>query len=134
MKTFPSLAALLACVTACAGSATPMSAPAPVEPQAPPAATCARVAGHTADLVAVGLDPPPPDDAVNALISLIRTRCEEDAWSPEARQCLSTMQTAADADRCGTLLTEEQQAALVRDQEAMLGVAGPAVPTSDEND
>lgn len=127
MRGVTARAVLLVCVTACS------HAPAPVAPQAPPPATCARAAGHTADLVAIGLDPPPPDDAVNALITLVRTRCEEDAWSPEARQCLSTMQTASDADRCGTLLTEEQQAALVRDQEAMLGTARPTALTPDED-
>jgi hypothetical protein len=66
-------------------------------------------------------DPPPPDEAVNDLIALIRNRCEQDGWSVEAQRCLGTVKTAEDADRCGTLLTEAQQAALVRDQRARAG-------------
>ena len=38
------------------------------------------------------------------------------------------MATAQDADTCGTLLTQDQQANLVRDQEAMLGVTDPMAP------
>jgi len=119
-------AVVLAC--ACGGS------PAAVEPTPPAGAaapTCARVAGHMADLVAAGIDPPPPDAEVNALIALIRTRCEDDGWTAEARRCLGTMQTAVDADRCGTLLTEAQLAALVRDQEQRLG--GASEPTPEGN-
>lgn len=70
------------------------------------------------DEMAATKDPRPPDEALNSLIDLIRVRCEQDRWSSEAIGCLSRITSAADADQCGTLLTDAQQGALVRDQEA----------------
>jgi len=70
------------------------------------------------DEMAATKDPRPPDEALNGLIALIRTRCEQDRWTSEAVACLSRIKSAADADQCGTLLTEAQQAALVQDQAA----------------
>ena len=70
------------------------------------------------DEMAATKDPRPPDDILNGLIDLIRVRCTEDRWSSEAISCLRRLKTAADADQCGTLLTDAQQAALVRDQDA----------------
>jgi hypothetical protein len=58
---------------------------------------------------------------------LIRTRCEDDKWSAEARQCLSEMKTRTDAEQCATKLTDEQQQNLVRDQKAKFG-AGTSDP------
>lgn len=85
---------------------------------APAGPTCADAAAHMVDEMAATKDPRPPDETLNGLITLIRTRCDADRWSSEAVACLSTMKSATDADRCGTLLTDAQQAALVRDQEA----------------
>ena len=104
-------AAVLAVVAACAG------APGPVAPS-PSGPTCAAAAEHMVDEMAATKDPRPPDDTLNGLIDLIRVRCEQDRWSAEAIACLSRIKSATDADRCGTLLTEAQQAALVRDQDA----------------
>jgi len=73
-----------------------------------------------------------PTEAADALRNLIRGRCEQDAWSAAATRCLIAMERVDDAERCATLLTDEQQAALVRDQEAQLGVqpgaTAPAAP------
>jgi hypothetical protein len=57
---------------------------------------------------------------------IIRTRCEADAWSSDAKWCLTGMKTQADAERCSTMLTEEQQANLVRDEKAKYGEGTPA--------
>lgn len=98
-------------VIACGGPPKP-----PAPPAALPAPTCDRTAGHMVDLLAEGKEPPPPDETLNAMIARIRTRCEEDGWTAEARRCLSKMTTAAEADHCGTLLTAAQQQALVDSQ------------------
>lgn len=99
-------------LAACGGPAKSAVPPKLVGP------TCADAAAHMVDEMAATKDPRPPDETLNALIGLIRTRCDQDRWSPPAVACLSTMTSAADADRCGTLLTDAQQAALVRDQDA----------------
>ncbi len=96
---------LLVLVAACSSKAANQ----PAAPEVPLAPTCARTAAHMVDSMAAALDPRPPDAEVNDLIAYIRTRCEEDRWSTEAQQCLSNMKSASDADRCGTLLTPEQQ-------------------------
>lgn len=49
---------------------------------------------------------------------IIVERCEVDGWSAAARQCLSTMTTEADADQCAANLTDDQKAALVKDERA----------------
>ncbi|TMQ25006.1 MAG: hypothetical protein E6J90_06800 [Deltaproteobacteria bacterium] len=67
----------------------------------------------------------PPTEEADALRNLIRERCERDGWSAEATQCLIAMKQLEDAAPCAKLLTDEQQAALVRDQEAQLA-APPA--------
>jgi hypothetical protein len=117
---------------ACGGASSSVETAASSSPASSDAPTCARVAGHMADLVASGIDPAPPDEDVNALIALVRTRCEDDGWSAEARRCLGTMQTATEADDCGTLLTEAQLAALLADQEAHLRGAGASAPAPTE--
>lgn len=105
-------AVVLAVVAACARGPGPVAAPPPAGP------TCAAAAEHMVDEMAAANDPRPPDDVLNGLIDLIRVRCEQDRWSSEAVACLSRIKSAADADQCGTLLTDAQQAALVRDQDA----------------
>jgi hypothetical protein len=64
-----------------------------------------------------------PTEAADALRNLIRERCEKDAWSDEATRCLIAMKKLDDAAPCAKLMTEEQQAALVRDEEARFGGA-----------
>jgi hypothetical protein len=67
-------------------------------------------------LLIANKDPKPPDDAIDKLRNLIRQRCTLDAWSPEAQRCLADMKTPDDANVCGTLLSDDQQAALVKAQ------------------
>lgn len=66
----------------------------------------------------------PPTEQADAMRNLIRTRCEQDAWSAEATKCLIDMKTQDDAGPCAQLLTDDQQAALVRDEQAQF----PAKP------
>lgn len=100
---------VVACVAACGGSRPP------AEPTRPPP-SCKGAAEHMVDELVAGKDPRPPDDIVNTYIELIRTRCEADAWSAPAQDCFMRIHSLADADTCGTLLTQAQQDALVRDQ------------------
>lgn len=67
-------------------------------------------------------------DTVEEFKKLIANRCERDAWASDAKQCLSTMKTRTDAERCSTLLTDEQQANLVRDQKAKFGAREAEAP------
>jgi hypothetical protein len=64
----------------------------------------------------------PPTEAADAMRNLIRERCEHDAWSPQAVQCLIAMKSQDDAATCAQLMTDDQQAALVRDEQAQFGV------------
>lgn len=75
-----------------------------------------------------------PTEQADALRNLIRVRCEQDGWSAEATRCLTAMRRLDDAAPCAQLLTEAQQAALVRDEEARFGSApGRASEKSPEN-
>lgn len=77
------------------------------------------------DVMAEKMDPRPPEDDVRGMVQMISKRCEEDRWSPEAKRCLAEFKTASDADVCGTLLTDDQQAALIRDQNQKFGAPPP---------
>lgn len=67
----------------------------------------------------------PPTEEADALRNLIRERCEQDAWSADATRCLIAMKTTEDAAGCAPMMTDAQQAALVRDQAAQLGDKAP---------
>ncbi len=117
------VAVLLACHHA--------DAPAPVAPKGP--TPCARASDS---MVQTMLDRLPdkaalPTEQADAIRNLIRERCEQDGWSAEATQCLIAMKRQDDAETCAKLLTDDQQAALVRDQEARSGATpGGAAPSA----
>jgi hypothetical protein len=71
---------------------------------------------------------PPPTEQADALRNLIRERCEQDGWSADATKCLIAMKTLDDAAACAKLMTDEQQAALVRDQDARFPAANKPEP------
>jgi hypothetical protein len=101
--------ALIACQRA--------DAPPPAAPNGPTAcerAADSMVGAMLAHLPASGA----PTERADALRRLIRVRCEQDGWSAEATRCLIAMQKLDDAAPCAKLLTDDQQAALVRDQDA----------------
>jgi hypothetical protein len=110
-------------------------APAPVAPKGP--TPCARASDS---MVQTMLDQLPenaelPTEQADAIRNLIRERCEQDGWSAEATRCLIAMKRQDDAEACAKLLTDDQQAALVRDQEARFGAkagggAEPAAPSA----
>jgi hypothetical protein len=103
---------IMTCVTV-ASIACHSAAPPPAAPRGPTA--CARASDN---LVHTMLD----REAADAMRNLIRERCEHDAWSPQAVQCLIAMKSQDDAATCAQLMTDDQQAALVRDEQAQFGV------------
>jgi hypothetical protein len=122
--------ALLAC-QACQHA----DAPPPAAPKGPTA--CARASDSMvlAMLARLPDGARKPTEEADALRNLIRERCERDGWSADATRCLIAMKRLEDAEPCARLLTDEQQAALVRDQEAQLGKAAaesskPAEPAA----
>lgn len=96
-------------------------APAPVAPKGP--TQCARASDNMVQTMLDRLpakDTPPTDEA-DAFRNLIRERCEHDGWSAEATRCLIAMKSQDDAEGCAKLMTADQQAALVRDEQAQFG-------------
>ena len=123
---------LVACTAALAGCAGSSATP-PAAPKGPTA--CERASDS---MVGAMMSRLPASDAptemADALRNLIRERCEQDGWSAEATRCLWAMKRLEDAEPCAKLLTEAQQAALVRDQEARFGAAGAAGPVEGRGD
>ena len=119
--------ATLATLGAC-HSAEPPAAPTPKGPTA-----CARASDSMVQtmLDRLSKDGPPPTEAADALRNLIRERCEQDGWSAEATRCLIAMTSVKDAEPCARLMTDAQQAALVRDESALFGATdAQATPAS----
>ncbi len=114
---------ILVMLAACGGAAKP----APQAPRSGP--TCAKAADGMVGMLVASMDPKPPDADADGLRALIKGRCEADHWSPEAKRCTADMKTVDDVDVCGTLLTDDQQAALVKAQQETYGPgAKPAEP------
>ena len=63
--------------------------------------------------------PDQPDGDVHER-AMFEMRCETDQWSDEARSCLATITTDAEADGCLQMLSRGQQRALA-DERAKLG-------------
>lgn len=113
-----SLAASMVAALGCA----PAAAPPPAAPKGPTA--CERASDSMVGAMLARLPASDePTEAADALRNLIRERCEKDAWSNEATRCLIAMKKLDDAAPCARLMTDEQQAALVRDEEARFGGA-----------
>ena len=116
---------ILASVTVAAAACHP-DPPPPAAPRPPSA--CARASDrmvqtmleHLSSRDAKAADAP-PTEAADAMRNLIRERCERDAWAPDAVQCLIAMKSQDDANACAQRMTEDQQAALVRDEQAQFG-------------
>ena len=104
-------------------------APPPAAPRGPTA--CERAADSMVGAILARM---PAEDApteqADALRRLIRVRCEQDGWSADATRCLIAMQKLDDAAPCAKLLTDDQQAALVRDQGARPGAPAGARPAN----
>src|SRR6185295_2999847 len=83
----------------------------------PKAVTCGDVADAMIGMM-LGDGKEPPKETIDGFKAIIRTRCDEDAWTTEARQCLAKMKSHADAESYSKLLTDEQQAKLVADEKA----------------
>jgi hypothetical protein len=67
--------------------------------------------------------------------AMIRKRCEQDAWTAEARQCIVKMQSNEDAIRCNEMLTPEQRDGLVREQDQQLGTKSePVQPAAEQTE
>ena len=109
---------ILVVVVACGG--TP-----PVAKPVPAGASCAAAADGLVGIMPFSKDPKVTTDAADAARKLIIGRCDGDQWSPEARRCFKDMKTADDANVCGTLLTDDQQASLVKAQEEKSGAKQP---------
>lgn len=107
--------AVVVVVAACGSKSPP---PKPVPPP-PPVDPIPQSAGPACGVVA--------DHAVTVMLAdnaegqpkakeVLRTRCEADKWSDDARNCIATAQSEDEMDGCGKHLTEAQKTAV---QEAL---------------
>lgn len=114
------LGALVACHHA--------DAPQAVAPRGP--TPCARASDSIVQTMLDRLpaDATPPTEQADAIRNLVRERCEHDGWSAEATQCLIAMKRLEDAEPCAKLMTEDQQAALVVDEQAQFGASKTGKP------
>ncbi len=105
----------LCVLAACGGGTKSTATPTRAAP------TCVVVADRMIEQMLTDKAPRPDEATVTSIKDIISTRCEQDGWTAAAKDCLAKMKNEADADRCAPLLTEEQQAALVRDERARSG-------------
>lgn len=97
-------AAALVFLVACAGP----SKPAPVA-RAPE--RCAYVADHLLTLLSPTAREAPAEE-LDRVRAHFHARCAQDGWSPAAQQCFLELRVKEDVDRCASLLTDAQRAAL----------------------
>jgi hypothetical protein len=82
----------------------------------PPASLCPKVADHLVGLMSGATKHPP--EATDPLRRVIGERCERDAWSADTKQCLLSLASLSDGERCQQLMTAPQVEAFQRDSEA----------------
>jgi hypothetical protein len=104
------------------GSNPPRRAPAPPPPSSSHREPIPRTPGPgckaAADRMAIVIGehaPDQPDGDVHER-ALFELRCETDRWSDEARSCLATIATDAEAEGCLRTLTRTQQQQLAADR------------------
>ncbi|HEX5061475.1 MAG TPA: hypothetical protein VFV99_19040 [Kofleriaceae bacterium] len=90
--------------------------PPPAKP--PEVSICAKVADHLVSLMSGATKHPP--EATDPLRRVVETRCDKDAWSAEANQCLMQLTSLADGGRCQAMMTPAQVEAFQRDSEAAM--------------
>jgi hypothetical protein len=103
----------------CGGSPRPSPpAPQPAAPRDPIPRTGGPRCKVVADRIAVVIGehaPDQPDGDIHER-AMFELRCETDRWSDEARSCLATITSDAEADGCLQLLTRSQQQTLTADR------------------
>ena len=106
-------------IAACGGGAK--SSGNAMTPEKPlPSSECAMMASHVADVVMTFKEPPPTTKDVVA--NVVTKRCEADAWSADAKKCLSVMANEDDAKKCiTTTLTDDQHKKVMDDMDARMG-------------
>lgn len=101
------------------------ASPAPTEPSSPRPAQrdpishtrgpgCKAVADRMAAVIGEHAPSEPEGDV--HYHGMYELRCETDRWSDDARSCLATISSDAEADGCLRLLDREQQRALSADR------------------
>jgi hypothetical protein len=91
---------------------------------------CAKVADHVASTVAANR--PRPGTTPGEVSNLIATRCEQDAWTDQARQCMFAITTVKEGRACAQQLTDEQRTALRTAARAMRKDAAAETTNDDE--
>lgn len=103
---------LLLLVIACGSSKPAPQAPVPAPPPPDP---IPATAGPPCDVVAKAAVPvmfADKPDAHAQASEVLRTRCQDDAWGDEARNCMATAQSDDELAGCSKLLTDAQRTAL----------------------
>ena len=90
--------------------------PPPAKP--PEVSVCAKVADHLVSLMSGATKHSP--EATDPLRRVVETRCDKDAWSAAANECLLGLTNLADGGRCQAMMTDAQVAAFQRDTEAAM--------------
>lgn len=111
---------ILVVLVACGGGGPP-----PAQKPVAIGVSCAAAADGMVGMLIAAMDPKPPDEDADGLRKLVIERCDKDQWSTEAKRCIKDMKTADDANVCGTLLSDDQQAALVKAQQEKYGAKQP---------
>jgi hypothetical protein len=114
--------AFVLAIAACGGSAPKAKEVTMVPPPPPAMSECAKLADHVAGLALTFKDPPPTTKDVIA--DLLRTRCEADGWSADAKTCFRSIANEQDAEKCIATLTEDQRGKVMVDAKAKFGKPG----------
>jgi hypothetical protein len=92
------------------------SKPKPQPTAKPAVSVCPKVADHLVSLMSGATKH--AAEATDPLRRVIDQRCEQDGWSAETKQCLLSLASLSDGERCQTMMTQAQVEAFQRDSEA----------------
>jgi len=80
---------------------------------APPKVTCTAVADHLIGLMSASSAAQP--EQLDPFRKVLSTRCDQDLWTADAKQCFEDAKSLDEADKCQSTLTQAQQDSLKRD-------------------
>jgi len=108
------------------------STPKPAVENPPPAGSllpCETVANHVGGVVASSKMR--SGATVDAVVSLVATRCKADAWSDPTKQCLNAIKTIPEGRECAGSMTEEQRSKIKLEAKALRTPPNDEDPTAD---
>lgn len=117
-------------LVACGGNPKP---PPETVPATASMIDCGEVASHVVKVLAAAR--PRPGATLEAVQSMVTSRCRADAWSDATKECLHASATIAAGRACASTMNDEQRTAITAQARALrTDTSEPSAPADSSSD